>query len=55
MGLAPLQTNIPGPSELRVPAEEMIPPAESITADVPRQATHEITLEPSCPLENPAP
>ena len=41
LGLAPLQTDIPGPSEPRVPAEETIPPMETITTDVPPQATHE--------------
>ena len=55
LGLAPLQTDIPGPSEPRVPAEEMIPLAETIIADVPPQATHETTPEPSCPPEDPAP
>ena len=35
MGLAPLQTNIPGPLEPRVPVKEMIPPAETIITDVP--------------------
>ncbi|XP_034706214.1 vegetative cell wall protein gp1-like [Vitis riparia] len=55
LGLAPPQTDIPGPSELRAPTEETIPPVETITADVPHQATHETTSEPSCPPENPAP
>ena len=55
LGLAPPQTDIPGPSELRAPVEETIPPEETITVDVPPQATHETALEPSCPLENPAP
>ena len=52
LGLAPPQTDIPGPSELRAPVEETIPPEETITVDVPPQATHETTLEPSFPLEN---
>ncbi|KAL6348736.1 hypothetical protein AAG906_029764 [Vitis piasezkii] len=55
LGLAPLQIDIPGPSKPRVPVEEMIPPAETITADVPPQATHETALEPSCPPEDLAP
>ncbi|RVW83932.1 hypothetical protein CK203_042065 [Vitis vinifera] len=41
LGFVPLQTDIPGPSEPRVPAEETIPPMETITIDVPPQATHE--------------
>ena len=49
MGLAPPQTDIPRPSEPRAPAEE------TITADVPAQATHEATTKPSSPLENPVP
>ena len=55
LGLAPPQTDIPGPSEPRAPAEEMIPPTETIIADVPPQATHEAAPEPSCPPEDPAP
>nr|CAN82752.1 hypothetical protein VITISV_009611 [Vitis vinifera] len=41
LGLAPPQTDIPGPSELRAPAKETIPAEETITTDVPPQATHE--------------
>ena len=41
LGLAPPQTNIPRPSEPRALAEETIPTEETITADVPPQATHE--------------
>ncbi|KAL6333705.1 hypothetical protein AAG906_028891 [Vitis piasezkii] len=48
LGLSPPQTNIPGPSEPRAPAKE------TIRADVPPQATHEATTEPSSPPENPA-
>ncbi|KAL6331843.1 hypothetical protein AAG906_020187 [Vitis piasezkii] len=33
LGLAPPQTNIPGPSEPRAPTEETIPAEETITAD----------------------
>ena len=55
LGLALLQTDIPGPSAPRVPTEETIPPTETITANVPPQATHETAPEPSCPLEDPAP
>ncbi|RVW20395.1 hypothetical protein CK203_110619 [Vitis vinifera] len=55
LGLPPPQTDIPGTLELRAPAEEMIPAEETVTTDVPPQATHETTPEPSCPLENPAP
>ena len=54
LGLAPPQTNIPGPSEPRAPTEETIPAEKTITADVPPQATHERAPEPSCPPENPA-
>ncbi|RVW27318.1 hypothetical protein CK203_110315 [Vitis vinifera] len=35
LGLAPPQTNIPGPSEPRAPTEETIPAEKTITADVP--------------------
>ena len=49
LGLAPPQTDIPGPSEPRAPAKEMIPPEETIIVDVTPQATHETALEPSCP------
>ena len=54
-GLAPPQTDIPRPLESRAAAEETIPAEETITADVPPQATHKIAPEPSRPLENPAP
>ena len=54
-GLAPPQTDIPRPLELRALAEETIPAEETVTANVPPQATHETTPEPSCPPENPAP
>ena len=46
LGLPSPQTNILGPSEPRVPAEE------TITTDVPPQATHEAATEPSSPPEN---
>ena len=49
LGLALPQTDIPRPSEPRALAKE------TITADVPPQATHEIALEPSRPPKNPAP
>ena len=55
LGLAPPQTDIPGPSELRAPAKETIPAEETITTDVPPQATHETAPQPSCPPENPVP
>ena len=55
LGLTPLQTDIPGPSEPRALAEETIPTEETITADVPPQATHETAPQPSCPPENPVP
>ncbi|WKA03602.1 hypothetical protein VitviT2T_021702 [Vitis vinifera] len=35
LGLAPPQTDIPGPLELRALIEETIPTEETITADVP--------------------
>ncbi|RVW18202.1 hypothetical protein CK203_106153 [Vitis vinifera] len=41
LGLAPPQTDIPRPLELRAPVEEMIPAKETITTDVSPQATHE--------------
>ncbi|RVW20977.1 hypothetical protein CK203_112291 [Vitis vinifera] len=46
--LSPPQTDILGPSEPIAPVEE------TIRADVPPQATHEIATEPSSPLESPA-
>ncbi|RVW63252.1 hypothetical protein CK203_058626 [Vitis vinifera] len=55
LGIAPPQTDIPGPSEPRAPAKETIPIGETITTDVPPQATHKTALEPSCPPENPVP
>ena len=55
LGLPPPQTDIPRPLELRALAEETIPAEETVTANVPPQATHETTPEPSCPPENPAP
>ena len=55
LSLPPPQTDIPGPSEPRDLVEDTILAEETITADVPPQATHEIALEPSCPPENPAP
>ena len=55
LGLAPPQTDIPGPSEPRAPAKEMIPPEETIIVDVPPQATHESAPKPSCPPEDTAP
>ncbi|RVW27031.1 hypothetical protein CK203_112874 [Vitis vinifera] len=55
LGLAPPQTDIPGPSEPRAPTKETIPIEETITADVPPQAIHETAPEPSCPPENPVP
>ena len=55
LGLAPPQTNIPRPSEPRALAEETIPTEETITADVPPQATHKIAPKPSRPPKNPAP
>ncbi|RVW13030.1 hypothetical protein CK203_103647 [Vitis vinifera] len=54
-GLAPPQTDIPGPLEPRAAVEETIPAEETITADVPPQATHKIAPKPSRPPKNPAP
>ena len=55
LGLSPPQTDIPRPSEPIALAEETIPTEETITADVPPQATHETAPQPSCPPENPVP
>ncbi|RVW12687.1 hypothetical protein CK203_113890 [Vitis vinifera] len=52
--LPPPQTDISRPSEPIAPAEEMTPTKETIRADVPTQATHEVAAEPSSPSENPA-
>ncbi|RVW19098.1 hypothetical protein CK203_087679 [Vitis vinifera] len=46
LGLAPPQTDIPGPSEPRAPTKETIPIEETITADVPPQAIHETAQSP---------
>ncbi|KAL6336068.1 hypothetical protein AAG906_010339 [Vitis piasezkii] len=42
-------------SQIQHHLEPKAPAEETITTDVPPQAIHETTLEPSCPLENPAP
>ncbi|RVW81858.1 hypothetical protein CK203_050837 [Vitis vinifera] len=55
LSLPPPQTDIPGPSEPRDLVEDTILAEETITTDVPPQATHETALEPSRPPENPAP
>ena len=52
--LPPPHTDIPGPSEPIAPAKEAIPAKETTRVDVPVQATHEATIEPSSPSESPA-
>ncbi|RVW22961.1 hypothetical protein CK203_093667 [Vitis vinifera] len=49
LGLPPPQTDIPRPLKPRALAKE------TITVDVPPQATHEVAFEPSSPPKNPAP
>ena len=51
--LPPPQTDILGPLEHIAPAEEAIPAEETTRVDVPIQATHEATIEPSSPSESP--
>ncbi|RVW68678.1 hypothetical protein CK203_063397 [Vitis vinifera] len=53
--LPPLQTDILGPSESIAPAEKAILAEETTRVDVPVQATHEATTEPSSPSESLAP
>ena len=53
LGLDPLQTDIPGPSEPRVPVEETMPPKETtrIEAKILIQPTQEATTDASTPQD----